>query len=107
MSILFAATYPERVQSLVLYGTLPRFTPELPDYPWGFDAERAAKYQNEVMTHWGEGALAEAFFGPIADVPGFRDLYGRMQRSSASPEWRSCSGRHLPRSTCARCWRRS
>ena len=85
MSILFAATYPERVQSLVLYGTLPRFTPELPDYPWGFDAERAAKYQNEIMTHWGEGALAEAFFGPIADVPGFRDLYGRMQRSSASP----------------------
>ena len=30
MSILFAATYPERVQSLVLYGTLSRFTPELP-----------------------------------------------------------------------------
>ena len=85
MSILFAATYPERVQSLVLYGTLPRFTPELPDYPWGFDAERSAKYQNEVVTHWGEGALAEAFFGPIADVPGFRDLYGRLQRSSASP----------------------
>ena len=37
MSILFAATYPERVQSLALYGTLARFTPELPDHPWGFD----------------------------------------------------------------------
>src|SRR6476659_7640269 len=85
MSLLFAATYPERVQSLVLYGTLPRFTPELPDYPWGFDAESSAKYENDVVTHWGEGALAEAFFGPIADVPGFRELYGRLQRASASP----------------------
>jgi pimeloyl-ACP methyl ester carboxylesterase len=30
MTILFAATYPERVRSLVLYGTAARFTPELP-----------------------------------------------------------------------------
>jgi pimeloyl-ACP methyl ester carboxylesterase len=66
MSILFAATYPGRVQSLVLYGTLPGFTPELPDYPWGFDAERS-KYQNEVVTHWGEGALAEAFVSESAN----------------------------------------
>ena len=85
MSILFAATYPERVQSLVLYGTLPRFTPELPDYPWGFTAEKLAEYRNEIETHWGEGALAELFFGPIAEVPGFRDYYGRIQRLSASP----------------------
>ena len=32
MSILFAATYPERVRSMVLYGTLPRFSPDPPDY---------------------------------------------------------------------------
>ena len=85
MSILFAATYPERVQSLVLYGTLPRFTPELPDYPWGFTAEKLAEYRDEIETHWGEGALAELFFGPIAEEPGFRDYYGRIRRLSASP----------------------
>jgi class 3 adenylate cyclase/pimeloyl-ACP methyl ester carboxylesterase len=85
MSILFAATYPERVRSLVLYGTLPRFTPELPDYPWGFTPEQAAAYEDEIKTHWGEGALAELFFGPLADIPGFRDFYGRFQRASASP----------------------
>jgi hypothetical protein len=85
MSILFAATYPERVQSLVLYGTLPRFTPELPHYPWGFTAEKLAEYRDEIETHWGEGALAELLFGPIAEVPGFRDYYGRIQRLSASP----------------------
>jgi pimeloyl-ACP methyl ester carboxylesterase len=85
MSILFAATYPERVQSLVLHGTLPRYTPELPDYPWGFTAEKLAAYRDEIETHWGEGALAALFFGPIAEVPGFRDYYGRIQRLSTSP----------------------
>jgi class 3 adenylate cyclase/pimeloyl-ACP methyl ester carboxylesterase len=85
MSILFAATFPERVQSLVLYGTLPRFTPDLPDYPWGFTPEQLAAYRQEIETRWGEGALAELFFGPIAEVPGFRDYYGRIQRLSASP----------------------
>jgi pimeloyl-ACP methyl ester carboxylesterase len=85
MSILFAATYPERVQSLVLYGTLPRFTPELPDYPWGFPPEQFAATKNEIEMHWGEGAMAEWFFGSLVEVPGFLDLYGRVQRASASP----------------------
>lgn len=85
MCVLFAATYPERVQSLVLYGTLPRFTPELPDYPWGFGPDRYAALLDQIETQWGEGALAELFFGPIAEVPGFLDFYGRAQRASASP----------------------
>ena len=33
MSIVFAATYPERSRALVLYGTLPRFI--RPDFPYG------------------------------------------------------------------------
>ena len=36
MSILFAATFPDQVRSLVLYGTAARFTRDLPDCPWGF-----------------------------------------------------------------------
>src|SRR5262245_64408306 len=34
MSILFAATYPERTSALVLRSAFPR-TIWLPDYPWG------------------------------------------------------------------------
>jgi pimeloyl-ACP methyl ester carboxylesterase len=30
--------------------------------------------------HW-----PSLFFGPLADVPGFRDFYARVQRASASP----------------------
>jgi pimeloyl-ACP methyl ester carboxylesterase/class 3 adenylate cyclase len=85
MSILFAATYPERVQSLALYGTMARFTPELPDHPWGWTDDQAAPIIEEIESHWGEGALASMFFGSIADVPGFREVYGRIQRAGASP----------------------
>ena len=85
MSLLFAATYPERVQSLVMYGTMARFSQELPDHPWGFTAEEKATHLEAIESHWGEGALADLFFGEIADIPGFRDLYGRYQRTSASP----------------------
>jgi pimeloyl-ACP methyl ester carboxylesterase len=85
MSLLFAATHPERVHSLVMYGTAARFSQELPDHPWGFTAEEKAIHLDEIESHWGEGALAEVFFGAIADIPGFRDLYGRYQRTSASP----------------------
>ena len=59
--------------------------PKLPDYPWGLTPEQAAAYEEEIKPHWGEGALAELFFGPLADIPGFRDFYGRFQRTSASP----------------------
>ena len=85
MSLLFAATYPDRVQSLVIYGAMARFSQELPEHPWGFTAEEKALHLEDIESHWGEGALAEVFFNEIADVPGFRDYYGRYQRISASP----------------------
>lgn len=86
MSILFAATYPERVRSLVMYGAAARFSQEPPGHPWGYTPEDKATHLDAIENHWGEGALAEVFFGDeIADIPGFRDLYGRYQRTSASP----------------------
>lgn len=85
MSLLFAATYPERVQSLVLYGTMARFSQELPDHPWGFTDEEKARHLEDIENGWGEGALAEVFFGEIADIPGFREFYGHYQRTGASP----------------------
>jgi class 3 adenylate cyclase/pimeloyl-ACP methyl ester carboxylesterase len=85
MSLLFAATYPERVHSLVMYGVAARFSQELPDWPWGFTAKEKAEHLEAIEGHWGEGVLAELFFGEIADIPGFHELYGRYQRQSASP----------------------
>jgi pimeloyl-ACP methyl ester carboxylesterase/class 3 adenylate cyclase len=85
MSLLFAATYPERVRSLVLYGTAARFSCDPPSFPWGFTKAQIASHLNEIDERWGEGALADLFVGSIADVEGVRELFGRAQRSGASP----------------------
>ncbi len=86
MSLLFAATYPERVRSLVLIGTAARFTRELPGHPWGFTPDDIAAVHADIDENWGDGALSELFFGAVADVPGVREMFGREQRVSASPK---------------------
>ena len=86
MSILFAATYPERVQSLALYGTMTRFSPELPDHPWGWNAEQTRAMSEEIESDWGEGALADHVLrADRTDVPGFSEIYGRAQRAAPAP----------------------
>src|SRR2546421_6707254 len=55
MSILFAATYPERVQALVCTGGLARST-EADDYPFGLPAEALVESGGElVLPYWGQG----------------------------------------------------
>lgn len=85
MSILFAATYPERVRALVLYGTNANSMARLT----GAQLESARKWYearlDDIHEHWGEGALAEQMFGSTAEVPGVREMAGRYQRLSASP----------------------
>ncbi len=85
MSLLFAATYPERIRSLLLVGTTARFSQDLPDRPWGFTPEQIDAVYLDIENHWGEGALADLFFGALADVPGVREMFGREQRACASP----------------------
>ncbi len=85
MSILFAATFPDHVRSLVLYGTAARFTQELPDFPWGWSPEQVGRGVEIYDKHWGEGVLATLVRGSSTEVPGLRELFGRYERASASP----------------------
>jgi pimeloyl-ACP methyl ester carboxylesterase len=59
LALLLAATHPERVLSLVLYGTQACFRRE-PDYPWGFTEEQRQSSSAEVARVWGELAFASA-----------------------------------------------
>ena len=86
MSLVFAATYPERVRSLMLVGTTASFAQDLPDRPWGFTPEQMDAVLEDIENHWGEGAMAEWFFGPLAEVPGVRDMFGKEQRASREPD---------------------
>jgi len=84
MCILFAATYPERTHSLILYGAMARAT-EAPDYPWAAPREAIMEAAQVLNEHWGEGAVAEIFTPSIADEPGVREAVGAYERHAASP----------------------
>lgn len=56
MSILFAATYPERTVALILMGSYPRRV-SAPDYPWAPSPEWWADYARKIEEHWGVDAF--------------------------------------------------
>ena len=51
MSILYAATYPERVSALAIYSSYARRL-WAPDYPWGFRPEERARYAVQLEQDW-------------------------------------------------------
>jgi pimeloyl-ACP methyl ester carboxylesterase/class 3 adenylate cyclase len=83
-SVLFAATYPDRTNALVLYGSTPRFRTD-DDISWGATDEQMEYVLTEASTRWGEGALLAAFAPSAADDPAMEDVWGRFQRAGASP----------------------
>jgi class 3 adenylate cyclase len=83
-SLLFAATYPERVSALVIYGSTPRFG-AAEDFPWGASDEQLEAMIAEADRDWGAGALLEYFAPSAADDPGLREVWGQYLRTGASP----------------------
>jgi pimeloyl-ACP methyl ester carboxylesterase len=87
MSVLFAATHPERVTALVLHGAMGRTT-EAPDYPWASPAEALRESAAEfIAPNWGRDAegMLELFAPSFAGDPKAAEFTARLERSSASP----------------------
>src|SRR4051812_25494072 len=87
MSILFAATHPERASALVLHGAMARTT-EAPDYPWASPAEALRESTAEfIAPYWGRDAegLPELFAPSFAGDPQAQALATRQERYAASP----------------------
>jgi pimeloyl-ACP methyl ester carboxylesterase len=86
MSISFAATYRERVSSLILYGSSPRFSSSrdfLPERREFF--ERVRRDTRSIVEHWGEGRSLELFWPSVAGDEGMRRAFALWERASASP----------------------
>ena len=85
MSVLFAATYPERTHALVLYGTYARHA-WAPDYPWRPKREDTLGGLSEYERTWGTPAHAAFFVEPSdQDDPEELARAARMLRSMATP----------------------
>lgn len=85
MSARFAAVHPERVRKLAVFASAARYSQELPDFPWGFTTAEIESQLEEIDSHWGEGALADLFYGDTAVTPGVKEMFGKLQRAMVSP----------------------
>jgi class 3 adenylate cyclase len=61
MALTFAATYPDRVDRLVLYSTFARVL-WAPDYPDGVAPELAGDFAAAVEALWGRGEVVATYF---------------------------------------------
>jgi pimeloyl-ACP methyl ester carboxylesterase len=82
MSVLFAATYPERSRALVLVGTFAKRL-RSDDYPWAPSLEERLQTIEEVEREWGAG-LDITEMAPHED-PSLLEWYSTCLRRSASP----------------------
>ena len=84
MCALFAATYPDRTDALVMIGTYARRT-RAADYPWAPTAEAREEFCREILAHWGGPVGLEDRAPSRADDPAFRDWWATYLRMGASP----------------------
>lgn len=80
MCALFAATWPERVSHLVLYGGFARFANSA-DYSLMHDAEVLA----QMATFWGTGLSIKSFAHSHNKNPDLQRLWAKGERLIASP----------------------
>jgi class 3 adenylate cyclase len=86
MSLLFAATYPERISHLIIYGSFARVetAPDyFPDLQPKFDQTMAGF--RDMLDHWGEGRMIDFFAPTLAGSATVRSAYGLFERAAASP----------------------
>ena len=81
MSLMFAATYPERTLGLVLYGTFA----SMKAGPWILSPEQMLQRLKLREEHWGEGVLIAANCPSQAKNEAFVRAAARLERASASP----------------------
>ena len=84
LSMLFAATHPDRTSGLVLVNSFPRLA-QAEDYEWG----RAPAVEEEVLhvmrTGWGRGVLLDIVAPSKVGDEQFRQWWARYQRLGSSP----------------------
>ncbi len=76
MALMFAASYPDRTRSLVLYGAFCKFPGWVPPPDGRFDW---------VDRYWGTGVTATGMAPSLSGDSSFRELMARNERASASP----------------------
>ena len=86
MCILFATTYPERTDGLILTGSYAKRI-RSDEYPWAPTREDRMAHIEEVERTWGASGLEVEYYAPSrARDPAFVEWLKRYARLSASPK---------------------
>jgi class 3 adenylate cyclase len=84
MAILYAASFPEKVSALVLYGAYAS-AQRREDYSWGRDPEWIAQFLAQLENRWGQGTFLEQVAPSLTGDAVFKDWWARFERYSSSP----------------------
>jgi pimeloyl-ACP methyl ester carboxylesterase len=86
MCLLFAATYPERADALVLHGGMARST-EAPDYPWAPPADGLVEAASElIFPVVYEGDDLDIWTPSLVDDLQYKAWLARYRRAGVSPD---------------------
>jgi class 3 adenylate cyclase len=85
MAAVFAASYPERVEALILFGAMARAT-EAPGYPWAPTDEGLAEVGELLNDTLFSGEDIEAWAPSLADNRAAIEWLGRYRRAGISPD---------------------
>src|SRR2546421_830144 len=84
MSVLFAATYPERTIGLVGFGLFAKRIWDA-EYPWAPTPEQRQKFFDAIEHEWGGPIGIDDIAPSLAGDQSFRNWWATYQRRSASP----------------------
>ena len=84
MCALFAVTYPERTEALIMVGSYSRLT-WAADYPFGRTAEMREQFLKMIREQWGTPIGIELRVPSLAGDERFRNWWAKLLRTGASP----------------------
>jgi class 3 adenylate cyclase len=83
-SLVFAASHPDRLSSLVIVDGFARFR-SAPDYQIGASDEEAERQLGKLETNWGRGLMLDLFAPSMRGIAGLRETWARFERMATSP----------------------
>ncbi len=84
LALLMAATHPDRVTQLVLYGSFATAR-VAEDHPWGRSKEWVEAYLKRANQEWGFGTDTDLVAPSRQGDPAFREWWARLERYSNAP----------------------
>ncbi len=92
MSVLFAATYPQRTVALIIFGTFAKRIWS-PDYPWAPTPEQREEWFKLIEQDWGGVVDLSTLCPSRATDPAFAEWWSTYLRLGASPSAALALGR--------------